>query len=71
MRKPNPNWKAEADEAYRETAPTPLQEFAAAKDQLIGKIIDQAAKDLKGFARAVKMMKGPRGIRRKKIRWVK
>ncbi len=74
MRQPNPNWKEEADEAYRETA-TPLGELSVQIKCVFDKFdrnIGQAIKSMKAFSRSIKLLreKGPRGTRKKKIRWM-
>ena len=74
MRQPNPNWKEEADEAYRETM-TPLRELSVKIKCTFNRVernIRQTIKHIEEFGRAVKLLKqkGPRGTRRKKIRWM-
>ncbi len=75
MRQPNPNWKEAADAAYRETV-TPLGELRVqikCAFDTFERDIRQAIKHMTAFGRAIKLLKekSPRGIRRKKIRWMK
>ena len=74
MRQPNPNWKEEADEAYRETT-TPLGELSMQIKCVMDTFeldIWQAIRSMEAFGRSIKLLrkKEPRGTRKKKIRWM-